>query len=77
MELGQSGKIEQNLPFLYLILANCPLFSLNSYSNSELVHIVTPSTFEGHVKAIQITQKHNYYFVSILRCFDDHQNIKE
>ena len=25
MELGQSGKIEQNLPFLYLILANCPL----------------------------------------------------
>ena len=25
------------------------------------------------MKAIQITQKHNYYFVNILRCFDDHQ----
>ena len=44
MELEQSSKIEQNLPFLYLILANCPLFSLNSCTNSELIHIEAPST---------------------------------
>ena len=44
MELGQSGKIEWNFTFLSLILANCPLFLLNLYMNSELIHIVTPST---------------------------------
>ena len=44
MELGQSRKIEWNMALLSLILANCPLFSLYSYTNSELVLIVTPST---------------------------------
>ena len=36
-------ELERNLTFSSLILANCPLFSLNSYTNSELVHIGAPS----------------------------------
>ena len=54
MELGQSGKIEQNLPFLYLILSNCPLFLLNSYTNSELIHIVTSSTVAWPPKNVRL-----------------------
>ena len=39
-------ELERNFTFSSLILANCPLFSLNSYTNSELVHIGAPSTSE-------------------------------
>ena len=33
-------ELERNLPFSSLILANCPLFSLDSYINSELVLVL-------------------------------------
>ena len=77
MEIGQSGKIERNLPFLYLFLANCPLLSLNSYTNSELVHIVTPSTTrrpnQNNSQILGMDQKTSAYCdVSIPKLFFNH-----